>query len=139
MGQVGLSNMCFWHFFASFSAFDHFLHSSSIFLHFLACLAFSNISCSSSLLRLARTNNDSSEHFETLKPKCRWMDGTDIFDHIDYQITFILLNMYFISYFLIKGCYHYGAGVNTDKREDRQKEKENIRGEERKLFLLHPL
>ena len=42
--------------------------------------------------------------------------------------------MYFISYFLIKGRYHYGAGVNTDKREDRQKEKENIRGEERKLL-----
>ena len=44
--------------------------------------------------------------------------------------------MYYISYFLIKGRYHYGAGVNTDKREDRQKEKENIRGEERKKIII---
>ena len=42
--------------------------------------------------------------------------------------------MYFISCFRIKGRYHYGAGVDTDKREDRQKEKETIRGEERKLL-----
>ena len=42
--------------------------------------------------------------------------------------------MYYISCFRIKGRYHYGAGVNADKREDRQKEKETIRGEERKLL-----
>ena len=42
--------------------------------------------------------------------------------------------MYYISCFRIKGRYHYGAGVNADKREDRQKEEETIRGEERKLL-----
>ena len=42
--------------------------------------------------------------------------------------------MYYISCFRIKGRYHYGAGVNTDKSEGRQQEKETIRGEERKLL-----
>ena len=42
--------------------------------------------------------------------------------------------MYYISCFRIKGRYHYDAGVNADKREDRQQEKETIRGEERKLL-----
>ena len=44
--------------------------------------------------------------------------------------------MYYISCFSIKGRYHYDAGVNADKREDRQKEKETIRGEDYYILLL---
>ena len=119
----------------SILSFLHFLACSIIFKHFLACLAFSNISSSSIFLGLAASGKDKQSqfaHFETLKPKCSWVDGTGIFDHLDYRITFILL----ISCFSIKGRYHYGAGVDTDKREDQQKEKENIRGEERKKIII---
>ena len=112
-------------FFALSIIFKHFWHFLHVwhFLIFLARLSFWV------LLRLARTNNHSFQHFE---PKCSWVDGTGIFDHLDYRITFILL----ISCFHIKGRYHYGAGVDTDKGEDQQKEKENIRGEERKKIII---
>ena len=41
------------------------------------------------------------------------------------KFTKVCLSAYLNS-FRIKDRYHFGAGVNTDKREDRQKEKENI-------------
>ena len=92
--------------FYHFCIFLHVLSFSSIFLHvwhfliFLARLSFWV------LLRLARTNNLSFQHFE---PKCTWVDGTDIFDQLDYRITFILL----ISCFHIKGRYHYVVNCPT--------------------------
>ena len=89
-------------FFALSIIFKHFWHFLHVwhFLIFLARLSFWV------LLRLARTNNHSFQHFE---PKCTWVDGTDIFDQLDYRITFILL----ISCFHIKGRYHYVVNCPT--------------------------
>ena len=99
----------FYNLFAIFCIIYYF----QAFLAFLACLAFSNISSSSIFLGLAASGKDKqsqfSAFFETLKPKCSWVDGTGIFDHLDYRITFILL----ISCFHIKGRYHYVVNCPT--------------------------
>ena len=44
--------------------------------------------------------------------------------------------MYYISCFRIKGRYHYGAGVDTDKREGRQKEKETSEVKKENYYIL---
>ena len=99
----------FYNLFAIFCIIYYF----QAFLAFLACLAFSNISSSSIFLGLAASGKDKQSQFcaffETLKPKCSWVDGTGIFDHLDYRITFILL----ISCFHIKGRYHYVVNCPT--------------------------